>query len=405
MREVLGVFTTAGRLFLRHWPALLTLAFLGAAARSGALWAAVAVSDVQGQLALFFLLLAPLGYLLPIIAMLAICRRTLPSLVRAEHLHEEAATEGRELRLVDLAVSVLVPFMVAYETYGLLNFDIERFRNLAAADEWDNIRFGPIDQDYADRLGIYPLQIALLIVVGAFVVRWVLGRFERRTHVLALAYAGAFVELYYVSQLAGQSIIIKQRGSQWLEDRRAVHWVQGWYDAVVDFLGPVAGAFRWLVGTAESVLGSLDEVVVVPIAWLTLGAVVLGYKALSDEPADTEPRRGGLRSLWADVKERWQPLVDGFRLLVTSGLGPMLLLCVFFLVVVRLPTLLLWGMREVIGPLPFGTSFAFGPERQSLGFALSLAVTAPVLAAASDWLIRRRRAARSQEAPTTPAPA
>ena len=95
--------------------------------------------------------------------------------------------------------------------------------------------------------------------------------------------------------------------------------------------------------------------------------------------------------------------MDGFRLLVTSGLGPMLVLCMFFLVVVRVPTLLLRATREVVGPVPFGTSFAFGPERLSVSFALSLAVAATVLAAASDWLIRRRRAARSREAATTPA--
>ena len=404
MRDVPVVFLTAGRLFLRHWPALLTLALLGAALRSASLWAAVAVSDVQGQLALLFLLLAPLGYLLPIIAMLTVCRRSLPAMARVEHLHQVAPTEHREQRLVDLAVSVLVPFMVAYETYGLLDSDIQRFRNLAAAAEFDDFRFGPIDQDYADRLGIYPLQIALLIVAGAFVVRWLLGKLERRTKFVTLAYVGAFVELYYVSQLAGQSIIIKQRGSEWLEERRAVHWLEGWYDAVADFLGPAAGAFAWLVGAVEAALGSLDEVVVVPIAWLTLGAVVLGYKALSEETAESGEARGMLRSLWADLKERWRPVVDGFRMLVTSGLGPMLVLCLFFLVAVRVPTLLLRVMREVIGPVPYGTSFAFGPERLSLGFALSLAVTAPVLAAASDWLIRRRQAAGSQEAATTRAP-
>jgi hypothetical protein len=377
-------------------------------------------SEIQGQLGLLFLLIAPMGYLLPIIWMLTICRRSLPSLVRVDGTHPDAPTEGRELRLADVAVSVLVPFMVAYETYGLLNADIERFRNLAAAAEYNSLRFGPVDYEFQSRLGIYSLQVALAIVAVAFVVRWGLGKLERRAHVLALAYVGAFVELYYVSQLAGQSIIIRQRGAAWIEERRAVHWVQDWYDAAADFLGPVAGAFRWSVDSLQAVLGSLAEVVVVPVAWLTLGAVVLGYKALSgDEEGESEPgpahqqaqqqaqqqRRGFLRSLWADIQERWQPLVDGVRLLVSSGLGPMLLLCLFFLLVVRIPTLMLRVLREVIGPVPYDTSIAFSPAQVSLGFALSIVVTAPVLAAASDWLIRRRSGARGQEAATTPAPA
>ena len=404
MRDVLGVLATAGRLFLRHWPALLTLAFLGAAVRSAALWLALEVSDVQAQLGQLFLLLAPLGYLIPIVGMLTLCRRSLPTLAVAGEAPAVAATEGRELRLVDVAVSVLVPFIAIYEIYGLLASDIERFRNLAAADEFNRFRFGPVDYDFQTRLGIYPLQIALVIVAVAFVLRWALGKLERASHIAALAFVGAFVELVYVSQLAGQSVVIQQRGTRWLEDRVAAQWLRSWYDAVADFLGPLAGAFRWLVDAAQSVAGSLDEVVVVPVGWLALGAVVLGYKVISDEAQEGQPPRGFLGSLKADVRERFRPLLQGVRLLFSSGLGPTLFLCLCFLLVVRVPALVLAVLREVVGPVPFDTSIAFGPEKLALGFALSMALTAPLLAASSDWLIRRRSAARSQGAATTPAP-
>ena len=60
--------------------------------------------------------------------------------------------------------------------------------------------------------------------------------------------------------------------------------------------------------------------------------------------------------------------------------------------------------KTVVGPRYFGTWVAINPYEAAFGFALSLMVTAPMLAAAVDWLIRTRTAARSPVVPTTPAP-
>lgn len=76
-REVGRIVRDAARLLLRHWPALLTLGLLGAAWRSGTLWLAVIVSDRSGPLAQLLLALAPVGYLLAIVAMLRVVRPSL----------------------------------------------------------------------------------------------------------------------------------------------------------------------------------------------------------------------------------------------------------------------------------------------------------------------------------------
>jgi hypothetical protein len=408
VRDIPVVFLTAGRLLLRHWPALLTLAFLGAAVRNATLWAAVQVSDVQGQLGQLMLVVAPLGYLLPVVAMLSICRRSLPSLQVAAHEVEVAPTERRQLRLADVAVSVLLPFLAVYESYGLLSSDIERFRNLAAADEYFQQGTGPISYDYQGRLGIYSLQVALAIVAVAWVLRWALGRIERALGLYVLAFVGAFVEVYYTAQLAGQSVVIRQRGEAWLRERVAVGWLESAYDAVTDALGPVAGAFRWLVDAAQAAFGSFDAVVLVPVAWLTLGAVVLGYRLAEQAPVSAAVERspgGVLRSFVADVRERFSALLGGLRLLAAAGLAPMLVFSLLFLVVVRIPAFLAYLVRGLVGPRPWDTTYAFDPAQSAIGFALSMALTAPLLAAAVDWLIRTRTVRRSQVAPTTPAPA
>ena len=406
MRDVPVVFLTAGRLLLRHWPALLTLAFLGAALRSAALWGAVELSDVQGQVGQLLLILAPIGYLLPIVAMLAICRRSLPGLQAADAEPEIAPTERRQKRLLDVAVSVLVPFLAVYESYGLLAADIERFRNLAAYDEFNRFSLSEdLEFDFQGRLGIYPLQIAVMIVAVAWVLRWALGRVERALHFAAIAFVGALIEVYYTAQLAGQSVVVRPRVERWLQDRVAVQWLETAYDAVVDFLGPVADGFRFLMDGAATIAGSLDAVVVVPVAWLALGAVVLGFKLQEHKkPEDPRARKGLAHSFVRDVRERWSALFDGLRLLAAAGLAPMLVFSLFFLLVVRLPALLIALVRQVVGPLEYNTLVAVSPYLTGIGFALSVALTAPLLAAAVDWLVRTRTAGRSPVGPTTPAP-
>jgi hypothetical protein len=61
VRDAGDLFVTAGRLLLRHWPVLISLALAGMAFRGAALWAAVEVSDQVNWLGHGLVVLAPLG--------------------------------------------------------------------------------------------------------------------------------------------------------------------------------------------------------------------------------------------------------------------------------------------------------------------------------------------------------
>ncbi|MCA0179915.1 MAG: hypothetical protein LCH77_10060 [Actinobacteria bacterium] len=105
-REVGRIVRDAARLLLRHWPALLTLGLLGAAWRSGTLWLAVIVSNRSGPLAQLLLALAPVGYLLAIVAMLRVVRpslsppkRPLTELPRTSSPTVAECTKGAEATL------------------------------------------------------------------------------------------------------------------------------------------------------------------------------------------------------------------------------------------------------------------------------------------------------------------
>jgi hypothetical protein len=70
VRDAADVLVVAARLLLRHWPVLVALGLAGMAFRGAALWAAVEVSDHVKRLGHGLVILAPLGFLVAMTAML-----------------------------------------------------------------------------------------------------------------------------------------------------------------------------------------------------------------------------------------------------------------------------------------------------------------------------------------------
>ena len=399
VRDIPVVLVSAARVLRRFWAPFLVIACLGLALRSAALWAAVEVSDHNAFVAQLILVIAPLGFLLAMIAMLHLTRGSLPNVAELSRREaRQAVTEKREMRLVDVAVSVLVPFLAVYVSYGLLKEDLYRFTNEAAYDEFNQFTLGPApDVDFASRLAIYDWQVVIAIVAIAWVLRFALGRIESVTRFAWLAFLGALVEVYYTSQVAQKVADLREATTAWVEQRRASQLVIEQYDQVVGTLGPLAHpvdtATAWLFG----LLGAVDAVVLVPLAWLTVGAVVLGHRLSPPETPAREPHRhlqrvpepvrrfGG--GLVADVHERWSAFWNGLRMMASAGLLPMLTFCLTFLLVIRIPWAVGQLLRLAIGPVETSTWLAFAPMEKAVGLAVTMVLTAALLAAAIDWLL------------------
>ncbi|KGN36063.1 hypothetical protein N798_01480 [Knoellia flava TL1] len=415
VRDIPAVLVSAWRVLRVYWAPFVVIACLGLALRSGALWVAVEVSDHNAFVAQLILVLAPLGFLLAMIAMLWMTRGALPNVAELSRREaRQAPTEKRELRLVDVAVSVLVPFLAVYVSYGLLKEDLYRFTNEAAYDEFNQFTLGePPDIDFASRLAIYDWQVVLAIVVIAWVVRYALGKFESVTRFLWLAFAGALVEVYYTSQVAQKVAEFREDGVAWVQERRASRLVLDEYDQVITSLGPLANpvdtATTWLFG----LVGAIDAVVIVPLAWITVGAVVLGHKLSGPEEPARQPdprweripapvrRFGG--GLVADVRERWSAFWNGLRMMATAGLLPMLTFCLAFLLVIRIPWIVGQLLRLAIGPLQTDTWLAFSPMEKAVGLAITMVLAAALLAAAIDWLLGPKlHPADAEPQPTAP---
>jgi hypothetical protein len=420
------ILVSAGRLFVAHWPALLTLGLLGVAVRNGAMWGAVELSQWNSFVAQLLLLLSPLGYLVPVVGMLWVCRSSLPHLdlpgrgVRGrplDHLPGMLSgtraplmpSEGRERRLVDVALSVLVPFLVVYEVEGLMEADRDRFINEAAADELFNDLWTTQGIDFTSRLGVWSGWTLLTIVAVAFVLRWLLGRLEGKLGFLGIAVFGACLEIYWTSQVAGQIETI-ERGLWYVaEDRQLVAAAVGTVGAAQESVGDTgATVATFVVDGSVTVLESLDVVLVAPLAWLAIGAVVLGHRLM--EPPSTEHRwldrmtwipkglRSILESLTEDLRARFSALGNGLKMIVHGGLGPMLVFCLGYLVIMRVPWGMGWLVRTLTGPVETTTWLAFSPMETAAGLALALALAATLIAATVEVLVERGLVIREEDA-------
>lgn len=436
------ILVSAGRLFAAHWPALLTLGPLGVAVRNGAMWGAVELSQWNSFVAQLLLVVSPLGYLVPVVGMLWVCRQSLPHLdtsgpgtsgpgtsgpgTSGPHTSGRLPghvpgmlsggrhapimpSEGRERRLVDVALSVLVPFLVVYEVEGLMDADRDRFINEAAADELFNDLFSVQGVDFTSRLGFWSGWTLLTIVAVAFVLRWLLGRLEGKLGFLGIAVFGACLEIYWTSQVAGQIETLERGLWHVAEDRQLVAAAVGTVGAAQESVGDTGATAATVVADGfVTVLESLDVVLVAPLAWLAIGAVVLGHKLM--EPPSTEHRwldrmtwlpaglRSILESLTEDLRARFSALGDGLKMIVHGGLGPMLVFCLGYLVIMRVPYAVGWLVRAVTGPVETNAWIAFSPLEAGAGLALSLALAAALIAATVEALVERGLVIREEEA-------
>lgn len=419
------ILVSAGRLFVAHWPALLTLGLLGVAVRNGAMWGAVELSQWNSFVAQLLLIVSPLGYLMPVVGMLWVCRQSLPHLSPDPGPYRDAngqipgmlsgtaraplmPSEGRERRLIDVALSVLVPFLVVYEVEGLMDADRDRFINEAAADEAFNDLFSVQGVDFVSRLGLWNGWTLLAIVAGAFVLRWLLARLEGKLQFLGIAVLGGCLEVYWTSQVAGQMERIEL--SLWDEatNRQLVAAAVGTVGVAQEAVGETGNtAVSFVADGIGGVFESLDIVLVAPLAWLAIGAVVLGHKLM--EPPSTEHRwldrmtwlPGGLRSLLEslteDLRARFSALWSGLKLIVHGGLGPMLVFCLGYLVIMRVPHGVGWLVRAVTGPVESNTWLAFSPMESAAGLALALALAGALIAATVGVLVERGLVVREDD--------
>ncbi|MFI5912897.1 hypothetical protein [Dactylosporangium sp. NPDC051541] len=372
---------TALNLLGRHFPTLLAVSAGGVAAQWGATRLAVVASNWHPLAGALTLMVVPLLVLMTYVLMMRVVRGSLPF---ARTVHDGSGTYQRGL--LDHLGSVLLPFLAVWSAQGYLDDTIEQYR----FDVWQDYRkarFAAVLEDRplpltdTERLDLGLSTAVVAVIVLAFAARWALGRLRRpRTEggpprgprwlgVVAAYLESVWLMLVFIPLAALPELLNGRLG-----DLRIVSWYSDLQIGVTDRIGEVSNPLALAAGAVLAVpvllLANAQTVILAPVAWLTVGAVVYGHR-LADLARDHEERhtgRGGFLRRWArgqyrgQFNDRFGPLLAGLRLLARGSTRPLLLFCLLFLVISplvadgrRLGGLEGWlwdAERWLIGPQP-----------------------------------------------------
>ena len=351
LRDTTAVLRSGAAVLAGHWPVLLALSFAGLGARHYLLAAAVEVSKFNGYLGMLVLVVVPLTTLSALVLMLLAARSSLAWLA-------SSVPAAAPRKLLDHLGSVLVPFLAVYASYGYLKQD---FSDYNYGIFLDSLGTGG---SISNRLGGTVTVTLVAIVAVAIVARWALGRWKLARRRPWLGLFGAYIEVVWITLVAWTINKVSEFGQDWLNGRRVVRGLKDTTTAVVDRLGPLAHPAHGTLSLIGTLTGSVNSVILVPVAWLAVGAVVYGYQirppaSPSHDLIDLARRRwlrlpSPVRRIGAeiggDLRERFGPLWFGLRLLLRTGLRPMLLFCLTFLVVQSTDTWLFMVEKWLVGP-------------------------------------------------------
>ena len=388
-----AVLVRAAQLLWRHWPALTLIYLLGAAAHNGLLWFCVWLSEEHSTTAAFILPLVPMATLTALILAL---RELTPSLA---NIRPPAVTR------LTLLASALIPFLTVYVSQQYLREDTRAFLNAATSDELLERSGGLGASTFnANRTNIASGVALVGIVAVALLVRWLLDRLDLPRKAVGWGLFAAYVEVLWVWILAKRLANFTGEVEAWVRTRRLSHWLLDRWADLIDVLGPlgrpVEAVGQWFWGA----LGQADAIIVVPIAWLTVGAVVYGRKleprSRRAEPADRPeapwrrsvtrlpaPVRRAGHEATASIRGRFSALGNGIRLLAVAGLAPMLLFCLVFLLSRQVEVGVSEVLRWLVGPRDFRDALTLAPYLSVISRGVYTVVLVVLLGAAIDRIL------------------
>jgi hypothetical protein len=321
---------------------LLAWFLLGWTARALIIRLAAFVGNADDIYGLLILPVAVLVQLAAYIGMFLAIRRELPHLNRVDDVETGEAAPSATRRWRETLLAGILPFFLLYVAWNFIYDDMIDYFS-SALNQADLFGGGRVAS-----LASFGVMSVTLVVV-AFALRWLLGRFSTRLPRWSSAIATYLEAVWvFVALTVIQTLLVGVPA--WLASRRMFAWaVDGWA-SLVDSLPWFASANEivgWMLGQAGTLIG-------LPLAWLAIASIVY----FATLPRSTGPASGAV----AKVSERWSRMPVWARrigMTVSSGLvdrwGP-----------VTLAARLIWRS----GPIALGTYL--------LGFA--------VVTAAGEWL-------------------
>lgn len=395
------MLATAFRVLVRCWPALLAWFLLGWTIRSLILRGAGYLLNIDENVALLFLPLAILAQLAAFIGMFFAIRRELPNVSQVGVVEGRATLASTTRQWSETLIAAILPFFLLYVAWNVVRDDVVDL--YAAAITHDNVGAN-------DNIGEATMATVAILVI-AFAVRWLLGRFSER-----LPRWVSIVATYFEAVWVFVALTLI---------RDALTWLGGWlatrrmFAGIVDAWAELRGDFSWLRVVGDGlgwVWAQVGTLVGLPLAWLAFAAIVYvgtiprfsrpeAKAARTAAAARAATERWSRMPVWvrrigsavsSGFLERWRPVGLAARLIWRTGpiaVGTYLLA---FAVIGAASEWLRMLVYRLLGP--HETSWWFGAsDAVELGIDALVAVLQIVLVAAAFDHALRSEVARPED--------
>ncbi|TQJ11130.1 hypothetical protein [Kribbella jejuensis] len=344
------LLTTVGRagvLFGKAWPRLLAVFLVAQLAHRGLQWVAVqagAKAEAAGIAVLALLVVVSLAMY---VTMFLVLRSELPFHRRAVAegmLAPDGMEPGREHKPLDAIAAALLPFLAFYAAYKFLQNEALNYEYQLAVKKVNDVAAtvltgGTVPQQSE---GLQSLSTWLFIGLGAtaYLLRFVFKKWKKEKEGPVRKLFVTYLEALWIFVVVYQATSVIPPPMTWLKQRVAWQWLHDGYTWVLDHVlgvNQVREVWDSVTGFIAAGIGDLWSAAVLPLMWITMTAVIYGrvvqklekprwrFDRLTHRWQQT-PRivRVAGNSVVADWKDRWTPVVEAFRLVVRSGLRPML---------------------------------------------------------------------------------
>lgn len=387
-----------GRVLRDHWPQLVGLCLIGIIGRMGFLWLAVWASGINGTLGALILPLAPLSTLITLILMLRVASETLTAF---SHTYRGNTFREHWRHHLLVATEVLLPFLAAYAAQGLVAQDSRLYVHDITYDESGNfLHFNSERYNYGE--GWY----LAAMVIGAILIRKTIALTEAFRRSVVIALIAIYLEAFWMVTLTNAFMWQVKEIGRWLRDRAVVDAVIAQLEGFMSWLGPVREfllpGWDWLVKTCAG----LGPLVVLPLAWLAIGASSYQTDLVTRTDRSSASRRLGksferVPGFWRRVlEETGEPVLVPLRALrgalsrvLIAGPAPVVMFCLSFVAVDQVQVGVAWLLREAVGPRPYGFDLALRPYLDSVSQLVYSVLAMALLAASVNLVVGGRRIA------------
>ena len=262
-----------GRILASTWPALLAWYLVGSLIRASVIAFAAPIGPDNPLGALLLVPIAVLARLVSYVGMFLVLRRALVG-YREVAGGEVAFGSFREaaVEFIRILLASIGPFFALYAIIGLLNEDLEEYARAA-------VRYSFGAETSGFQVGASP--IAFVVVITAFVLRWLLKVFAPRLPEwvgigeIYLEATWVFVALTAINSLFGPVV-------EWINDRQVTHWITDSREWLSSLWAPLRFAIDqldWLTPVAL-------QLVLLPLAWLLIASIIYlrALATIAEEP-------------------------------------------------------------------------------------------------------------------------